>query len=32
MEEQESILANEFNDWKLDIEQIDDVCILGIEL
>jgi serine phosphatase RsbU (regulator of sigma subunit)/DNA-binding CsgD family transcriptional regulator len=32
MEEQKSLLETEFNDWKRDLEQIDDVCILGIRI
>ena len=30
MAEQERILSQEFDKWKGDLEQIDDVCIIGI--
>ena len=29
---QYNVLENEFNTWKGDLEQIDDVCIIGIRL
>ena len=32
MAEQKSLLDDEFNVWKGDLEQIDDVCILGIKI
>ena len=32
MVEQKSILLNEFNDWKGDLEQVDDVCIIGVKV
>lgn len=32
MDEQESYLEYAFNNWKQDNEQIDDVCVLGIEI
>jgi ligand-binding sensor domain-containing protein/serine phosphatase RsbU (regulator of sigma subunit) len=30
--EQEEILIKKFNDWKGELEQVDDVCILGVRL
>ena len=32
MKGQENILENEFNNWKQNLEQIDDVLIVGIRL
>jgi serine phosphatase RsbU (regulator of sigma subunit) len=32
MNEIEPKLLKEFNDWKGDLDQLDDVCIVGIEL
>lgn len=32
MKAQESRLLNEFNEWKKDIEQVDDVCLMGIRI
>ena len=29
---QVSILESEFNVWKKDLEQVDDVCVIGIEV
>ncbi len=29
---QKQIIENSFNDWKGEIEQIDDVCILGVRI
>jgi serine phosphatase RsbU (regulator of sigma subunit) len=31
-EQQQEILQKEFNEWKGDMEQIDDVCIIGVRL
>lgn len=31
-EHQKEILGNEFNVWKGDLEQVDDVCVIGIRL
>ena len=31
-QEQLSLLKNEFNSWKGDSEQIDDVCVMGIRI
>jgi serine phosphatase RsbU (regulator of sigma subunit) len=32
MEEQKEILLKAFNNWKGNLEQIDDVCIIGVRL
>jgi len=32
MPEQEQFLLNTFNDWKHSLEQIDDVCIIGLRV
>lgn len=32
MENQEKIIEKTFNSWKGDLEQIDDVCILGVKI
>lgn len=32
MPEQLELLANEFSNWKGDLEQIDDVCIIGVRV
>ena len=32
MNEQKQILFDEFNTWKGDLEQIDDVCMIGIRI
>jgi serine phosphatase RsbU (regulator of sigma subunit) len=32
MEEQKKILEKSFEDWKRSLEQIDDVCIIGVRL
>jgi hypothetical protein len=32
MKEQQSELANSFEQWKGDIEQLDDVCIIGLRV
>jgi serine phosphatase RsbU (regulator of sigma subunit) len=32
MDEQHSILVEKFNDWKGEIEQVDDVCIFGVKI
>lgn len=32
MEEQKQILDKAFEDWKAELEQIDDVCIIGVRL
>jgi serine phosphatase RsbU (regulator of sigma subunit) len=30
--EQKEMLVDQFEDWKGDLEQVDDVCIIGIKL
>ena len=30
--EQKQILAAEFEDWKGDLQQIDDVCVIGLRI
>ena len=30
MTEVKELLINKFNDWKGDLEQLDDVCIIGV--
>lgn len=32
MEEQQVLLENEYNSWRGNLEQIDDICILGIKI
>ena len=32
MDEQHKALLKAFNDWKSDIEQIDDVCVIGVRI
>ncbi|MBK7310736.1 MAG: SpoIIE family protein phosphatase [Sphingobacteriaceae bacterium] len=32
MSEQREILKQTFNDWKGELEQVDDVCVIGIHL
>jgi serine phosphatase RsbU (regulator of sigma subunit) len=32
MDEQRIIVENVFNNWKKDVEQVDDVCIIGVRL
>jgi serine phosphatase RsbU (regulator of sigma subunit) len=32
MEEQNQLLSKEFNSWKGDLEQIDDVCVMGVRI
>ena len=32
MEEQKQKLAIEFDEWKRDLEQLDDVCIIGVRI
>ena len=31
MEEQGKVLESSFKNWKGDLEQIDDVCVMGIK-
>ncbi len=32
MKEQKQIILNEFENWKGDLEQVDDVCIIGVRV
>ena len=32
MEEQKKILSDRFEEWRGSLEQVDDVCIIGIHL
>jgi tetratricopeptide (TPR) repeat protein len=32
MNEQKKILENMYNDWKGNLEQVDDVCVIGVRL
>ncbi len=32
MDNQRLILQNEFDSWKGDFDQIDDVCIIGVKV
>ncbi|MBI3136561.1 MAG: serine/threonine-protein phosphatase [Bacteroidetes bacterium] len=32
MEEQSAIILKEFDTWKHDLEQVDDVCIIGVRI
>ncbi len=32
MNKQKEILVNNFNKWKGDLEQVDDVCIIGVRI
>ncbi len=32
MEEQKQIFANEFEAWRGNLEQVDDVCVIGIKI
>ena len=32
MEEQKVLLDNAFEDWKGELEQIDDVCVIGLKV
>ncbi|MBA4239813.1 MAG: hypothetical protein C0448_03750 [Sphingobacteriaceae bacterium] len=32
LENQKQKLEQTFNDWKLDLEQVDDVCVIGVRL
>jgi len=32
MEQQKETLENEFNSWRGELEQIDDVCVIGVEI
>jgi serine phosphatase RsbU (regulator of sigma subunit) len=32
MEKQRELIEKEFFDWKGDLEQIDDLCVIGIRI
>lgn len=32
MDKQKKLLIDYFNNWKVDLEQVDDVCILGVKI
>ena len=32
LEKQKEILLSEFNDWKGNLEQVDDVCVMGVKV
>jgi serine phosphatase RsbU (regulator of sigma subunit) len=32
MEEQKLLLGKAFNDWKGSLEQVDDVCVIGVRI
>ncbi len=32
MDDQQKKLTDHFEDWKSSLEQVDDVCIIGIRL
>jgi hypothetical protein len=32
MEEQKNVLEKKLNDWKDDLEQVDDVLVIGIRV
>ena len=32
MEKQKQLLSDEFENWKADFEQVDDVCIIGVKI
>jgi serine phosphatase RsbU (regulator of sigma subunit)/tetratricopeptide (TPR) repeat protein len=32
LSEQKNVLESEFNNWKGDLEQIDDICIIGLRV
>jgi hypothetical protein len=32
MEEQKSIIDETFEKWKGDLEQLDDVCVIGLRV
>ncbi|MDQ3046998.1 MAG: tetratricopeptide repeat protein [Bacteroidota bacterium] len=32
MEEQKVVIQNNFNEWKGNLEQVDDVCIIGLKV
>lgn len=32
MNDQKEILEQRFNEWKGDLEQVDDVCVIGVRI
>jgi hypothetical protein len=32
MEKQRKLIAEAFYDWKGDLEQVDDVCLIGVRV
>jgi hypothetical protein len=32
MQEQSTIINEKFEAWKNDLEQVDDVCVIGIKI
>ena len=32
MDEQQTIIDDAFETWRGDLEQIDDVCVLGVKI
>ena len=32
MNDQSNLLVNEFDKWKGNLEQVDDVCVIGIRI
>jgi hypothetical protein len=32
MEEQRKIIEEAFENWKGDLEQVDDVCVIGVRI
>ena len=32
MDDQREILEQRFNEWKGDLEQVDDVCVIGVRI
>jgi len=32
LEEQHKVLKSSFEDWRGDLEQVDDVCLIGIKI
>ncbi len=32
LEEQRNILQNKFNEWRGDLEQVDDICIIAVKI
>ena len=32
MDQQNKLLSKEFDSWQGDLEQIDDVCVMGVRI